>query len=153
MSTMEKSEGKGLNSAAFLVDALKHSTEVPDFIELTDDEKKYWPQFARARAAVDIRDMDYILIGKLARLECQIVNYSAIMDEQGVIITNPKGTPIQNPLMGIINQLQRVQLAIISSMGLNAGLSAAGPKAKAADKMKTINSVLEDDEDGLLAKP
>ena len=41
------------------------------------------------------------------------------LDAMGMMIENKRGTPIPNPLLSVIDTLERRQLAVIRSMSLN----------------------------------
>lgn len=90
---------------------------LPDGIELRSDlERTIWHQFSRARE--DWRDMDLILLAKIVRMEADIRNAQAELDEVGMMVENKRGTPIPNPLLSVIDTLERRQLAVIRSMSL-----------------------------------
>ena len=41
------------------------------------------------------------------------------LDAMGMMVENKRGTPIPNPLLSVIDTLERRQLAVIRSMSLN----------------------------------
>ncbi|NCX21276.1 MAG: hypothetical protein EBX06_13850 [Rhodobacteraceae bacterium] len=93
---------------------------LPDGIELRSDvERTIWHQFSRARAREDWRDMDLILLAKIVRMGADIRTAQAELDEVGMMVENKRGTPIPNPLLSVIDTLERRQLAVIRSMSLN----------------------------------
>jgi len=96
------------------------SVPVPDGIELrSDEEMVIWEQFTRARAREDWRDMDLLLLAKVVRMEADIRKHQEMLDRTGVLIKNKRETPIPNPLLAVIDTLERRQLAVIRSMSLN----------------------------------
>src|SRR6185436_2725564 len=106
--TAKTSRGQGLNSANYLVAlASDDPVEVPRHIELTEEEMRLWPQFASARARVDWREFDLILLSKVVKLEAEQRRVQAMLDKSGPIIKNPRGTPIPNPLLMIADSLAR----------------------------------------------
>jgi hypothetical protein len=84
-----------------------------------DDELLLWEQFSHARARSDWRDMDLILLAKVVKLEADIRKYQATLDSEGVMMENKRGTMVCNPLVSVIDTLERRQMAIIRSMSLN----------------------------------
>ena len=52
-------------------------------------------------------------------MEADIRNYQAQIELQGAIVENQRGTQIPNPLLTIIDTVERRQLAVIRSMSLN----------------------------------
>jgi len=145
-----------MNSAAGLMELAQvaddSAVEIPAGIELTDDEARLWPQFASARAHVDWRDFDLILLAKVVKLEANIRRYQAVLDKTGPIINNKRGTPIANPLFQIIDTLQRQQLAIIRTLSLNEQGDPRTLAARAAKSNKFAHA-FKGDADGLFARP
>jgi hypothetical protein len=126
--------------------------EIPPGINLTADEAALWPQFASARAREDWREFDLILLAKLCKIEANIRRYQEILDKSGPIISNKRGTPIDNPLFRVVDTLQRQQLAIIRCLSLaqQGDARTMGARAYAS---RTFNNALQDDEDVLFARP
>ena len=52
-------------------------------------------------------------------MEADIRTAQAELDEVGMMVENRRGTPIPNPLLSVIDTLERRQLAVIRSMSLN----------------------------------
>ena len=93
---------------------------LPDGISLrSEEEYVIWNQFTRARAREDWRDMDLILLAKVVRMEADIREHQSTLDRSGVLIQNKRGTLIPNPLLAVVDNLERRQLAVIRSMSLN----------------------------------
>ena len=94
--------------------------EMPEGVELrTEEEKTIWRQFTRARARDQWREFDLVLLAKVVRTEADIRRYQLMLDSSGPLIKNKRETLIENPLLRVIDTLQRQQLAIIRSMSLN----------------------------------
>jgi len=92
----------------------------PEGVELrSDEEQVIWDQFTRARAREDWRDLDLILLAKVVRMEADIRKHQHTLDQSGVLIKNKRGTPVANPLLAVIDTLERRQLAVVRSMSLN----------------------------------
>ena len=105
-------------SAAFAAGSFR--VDPPPGVELRNtDEQTIWDQFTRARAKSDWRDMDLILLAKVVRIEADLRKYQVSLDRSGPLIKNKRDTLIENPLLRVIDTLQRQQLAIIRSMSLN----------------------------------
>ena len=63
--------------------------------------------------------MDLLLLAKVVRMEADIRRHQETLDRSGVLIQNKRGTLIPNPLIAVIDTLERRQLAVIRSMSLN----------------------------------
>jgi hypothetical protein len=118
-----KNQLQGLNSVekiVQLVGELSEKIPLPEGVVLrNDDEVIIWGQFTRARAREGWRDFDLLLVAKAVRLEADIRKHQQSLDRTGIIVKNDRGTPIPNPLISIVDSLQRQQLAIIRSLSLN----------------------------------
>ena len=120
----------------------------------SDEERVIWAQFTRARTRADWRDMDLLLLAKVVRLEADIRQHQTALDASGVILENRRGTPIPNPLLAVIDTLERRQMAVIRSMSLNQTASdprtlngAANNEGKSSDLLRDMWA------SGLIAKP
>ena len=78
-----------------------------------------WHQFIRACVRSDWRDMDLILLAKIVKMEADIRAAQIELDAMGMMVENKRGIPIPNPLLSVIETLERRQLADIRSMSLN----------------------------------
>lgn len=150
---MSQKRGSDKNSVTAAVDAFAGamaSVPVPQGVELeSEDERTIWGQFTRARAREDWRDMDLILLSKVVKMEVEVRDYKAQLKSTGVMIENKRGTMVVNPLVSVIDTLERRQLAVIRSMSLNQ--MAADPRTlngkaknvtKAADALDDISALI-----------
>ena len=129
MSQKKRSDKNSVTAALGGFKGAIESVPLPQGVELrSDEEMVIWGQFTRARAREDWRDMDLLLLAKVVRMEADIRQHQAAVEEQGVIIENQRGTPIPNPLLAIIDTVERRQLAVIRSMSLNQQASSIEPR-------------------------
>jgi hypothetical protein len=93
---------------------------IPDGISFTTDEElMIWKQFSSVRSKDAWRDFDLVLLSKVVKMEVDLRKHQKTLDATGPIIQNKRGTFVENPLLRVIDTLQRQQLAIIRSMSLN----------------------------------
>lgn len=118
-----KKQQLGRNSSANvvrLVSELSEQVALPAGVILRNEaEMVIWQQFTRARARDGWRDFDLLIVAKAVRLEADIRKHQAALDEQGVTAVNDRGTQIVNPMLAVVDSLQRQQLALIRSLSLN----------------------------------
>ena len=120
MSQKRKSDSNSVTAAVEGFRGAIQSVPLPEGVVLrSDDEIVIWDQFTRARAREDWRDMDLILLAKVVRMEADIRKHQETLDRSGVLIQNKRGTLVPNPLIAVIDTLERRQLAVIRSMSLN----------------------------------
>jgi hypothetical protein len=131
------------------------SVPLPEGIELrTDLERVIWDQFSRARAREDWRDMDLLLLAKVVRMEADIRRHQETLDRSGVLIKNKRETLVANPLLAVIDTLERRQLAVIRSMSLNqthADPRTINATARTAVDARNVMASFEDED--LIAMP
>ena len=155
MSQKKRSDKNSVTAALGGFKGAMESVPVPQGVELRNEaEMVIWDQFTRARAREDWRDMDLILLAKVVRMEADIRKHQETLDRSGVLIQNKRGTLVANPLLAVIDTLERRQMAVIRSMSLNQ--MASDPRTinatgKAAGD--TANAMLYFEDDGLIAMP
>jgi len=152
---MAKIQRLGRNSVIAAVNAAAGVTKdvpLPEGVILRDEfELIIWRQFTHARVHEDWRDLDLVLLAKAVRVESDIRRHQIDLDRIGPIIKNQRGTPIPNPLITIIDTLQRQQLAIIRSLSL--AQTETDPRTKnAAGFAQTGFRALIDGTDDLIAR-
>ena len=98
--------------------------------------------------------MDLLLLAKVVRMEADIRQHQLTLDRSGVLIQNKRGTLVPNPLLSVVDTLERRQMAVIRSMSLNQ--MASDPRtingaAQAAGNARSAIAYFE--EEGLIAMP
>lgn len=123
---------------------------LPEGVTLaSDEERTLWRQFCHVRKAEDWRDFDLVLLAKVVHLEAELRRYQAVLDKSGALIKNDRGTLVENPLVRVIDTMQRQQLSVIRAMSLNASKSdlrtlndagrAASKRDRRMEDMDTLN--------------
>jgi hypothetical protein len=128
---------------------------VPDGVELeTEEEALIWRQFSKVRSMDAWRDFDLVLLSKVVKLEVSIRRHQSTLDKSGPLIKNKRETLVENPLLRVVDTLQRQQMAIIRSMSLNQTdqdprtLNATGEEAKRTSNLMKLNAF-----DSLISMP
>ena len=60
--------------------------------------------------------MELILLAKIVKMEADIRSAQVELDTVGMMVENKRGTQIANPLISVIDTLERRQLDVIRSM-------------------------------------
>lgn len=155
MSQKKRSDKNSVTAALGGFKGAMESVPIPQGVELRSDEELIiWDQFTRARAREDWRDMDLLLLAKVVRMEADIRKHQETLDRSGVLIQNKRGTLVANPLLAVIDTLERRQMAVIRSMSLNQQASDPrtinGAARTVGDARNTMQSFSDDD---LIAMP
>jgi hypothetical protein len=155
MTQKTRSDKNSVTAAVENFSGAMQSIPLPEGIELRSDlEVVIWDQFTRARAREDWRDMDLLLLAKVVRMEADIRRHQETLDRTGVLIKNKRETMVANPLLSVIDMLERRQLAVIRSMSLNqmhADPRTINGSAQNANSARTIMAAFE--EENLIAMP
>jgi len=155
MSQKKRSDKNSVTAALGGFKGAMESVPPPEGVQLrSDEEMVIWDQFTRARAREDWRDMDLLLLAKVVRMEADIRKHQSDVDVQGWIVENQRGTQIPNPLIAIIDTIERRQLAVVRSMSLNQQASDPRTLNASAKNIKSARSAIDDaSEGGLIALP
>ena len=155
MSQKKRSDKNSVTSALGGFKGAMEAVPLPEGVELrSEEERTIWGQFTRARAREDWRDMDLLLLAKVVRMEADIREYQSQVEMQGTIVENQRGTQIPNPLLAIIDTVERRQLAVIRSMSLNQQASDPRTLNGSAKNQSNARAAINDaSEGGLLAMP
>ena len=155
MSQKTRNDKNSVTAAVETFSGSLSSIQPPEGIELRSDlELVIWDQFTRARAREDWRDMDLILLAKVVRMEADIRRHQETLDRSGVLIKNKRETLVPNPLISVIDTLERRQLSVIRSMSLNqmhADPRTINATARQMDDARSIMASFEDED--LIAMP
>lgn len=144
-----KKQRLGINSTITLVKSIGTLSDTPiipvGVVLRSDAERTIWEQFTSTRAVGDWRDFDLLIVAKAVRLEADIRKHQLTLDAMGVTAVNDRGTVVMNPMVTVIDGMQRQQLALIRSLSINQQASDprtlnAGGTARLAHK-KTMNDV------------
>lgn len=154
MSQKKRTDKNSVTAALGGFKGAMDSVPLPQGVELRSDaEDVIWDQFTRARAREDWRDMDLLLLAKVVRMEADIRKHQKTLDKSGVLIQNKRGTLVANPLLSVIDTLERRQMAVIRSMSLNQMASDPRTINGAARATVDARNTLQSFEDDLIAMP
>ena len=155
MSQKRRSDKNSVTAALGGFQGAIDSVPLPEGVQLrSDEELVIWEQFTRARAREDWRDMDLILLAKVVRMEADIRKHQDTLDRSGVLIQNKRGTLVPNPLIAVVDTLERRQLAVIRSMSLNQMASDPRTINGAAKQQSTARGFIDElDGSDLIAMP
>jgi hypothetical protein len=131
------------------------SIPLPAGVVLRDEtEKVIWDQFCKARSRSAWRDFDLVILAKVVRLEADIRRHQETLDKSGPLIRNKRETLIENPLLRVVDTLQRQQLALIRSMSLTqTGNDPRTLNASSDNERDAVNALGNDSLESLLARP
>ena len=132
------------------VNAAKGPLECPAHVRLRLCDRPFWDGIVRARTRDEWTEADLVVGGQLARTQCDIEAESLILETEGTVLKNDRGTPVCNPRVMVLEQLARREMALMRTLRM--GGAAAGEarhvveRRKVAKQAETVRASLEEDE-------
>jgi hypothetical protein len=107
-----------------------------------------------SRARDEWSKNDFIVAAQLARCQADIETESEIVDSEGSVVTNARGTQVMNPRHSVLEQLARRELALMRALAMTA--SSAGKDKDKLEKSRQLQRKSENlrdelEDDSLLA--
>lgn len=104
------------NFVKALSDTALGPLEVPNHVRLRAEDMPFWEAIIRSRAREEWNDATLVVAAQLARCLNDIERESALLQEEGTVTTNDRGTPIQNPRNAVISELARREMAFMRTL-------------------------------------
>lgn len=114
--------------------------EPPSHIKLRESDLPFWEGIIRARARDEWTAATLVVAAQLARCQADIEKESALLDTEGSVVENQRGTPVMNPRHSVLEQMSRRELALMRSLQITA--AADGRKAD-VEKARSIQAQAE----------
>ena len=144
---------KRADSAAFRADAVKNAldgVQPPSHIALTADHMPFWHAITQARHKESWTEIDLTHAANLARTQYDIEKEQRLLEIEGSVIFNERGTPVKNPRCSILEDLTRraislsriLQVHALATVGESKESRGKNTKARAAQETARI---VEDD--------
>lgn len=99
-----------------MVDAAKGPPEVPEHVRLRDRDEPFWDGIIRSRARDEWTDSDLVVAAQLARCQADIEDESGVLEGEGSVVVNARGTQIVNPRVTVLEQLARREMALMRTL-------------------------------------
>lgn len=118
-----------------MLDAGSALPVVPGHVKVRPGDAPFLDGILRARARDEWTSPDLVVAMQLARCQADIEKEHAMLENEGSVIDNFKGTPIVNPRHAVLEQLSRRELALLRALQM-AG-SPRGDKRDVEQSRKT----------------
>lgn len=104
----------------------------------------------RARARDEWTEADLVVGAQLARTQADIEKQQEMLDGEGTVIENARGTPVMNPRVTVLEGLARREMALMRALRMG-GKVAGDPrdlqkKRSLERQSRGVREQLEDDE-------
>ena len=137
-----------------MVNAAAPEFEPPAHVRMRDKDRPFWSSIMSSRARDEWSKNDFIVAAQLARCQADIETESEIVDSEGSVVTNARGTQVMNPRHSVLEQLARRELALMRALAMTA--SSAGKDKDKLEKSRQLQRKSENlrdelEDDSLLA--
>lgn len=137
-----------------MVNAAAPEFEPPAHVRLREKDRPFWSSIMASRARDEWSKNDFIVAAQLARCQADIETESEIVDIEGSVVENARGTQIMNPRHSVLEQLARRELALMRALAMTA--SSAGKDKDKLEKSRQLQRKSSDlrnelEDDSLLA--
>jgi hypothetical protein len=106
-------------AAQAFIDAAKGLAEPPKHVTLRPQDRPYWDAIVANKPRDEWLEVQLVAAAQLARTQADLEEWSAQMErEEPVVFVAPNATPRPNPLLVVIEQATRRQLALMRALGL-----------------------------------
>jgi hypothetical protein len=143
------------DSAAAAIDAMVNASmplpDVPAHVRLEKKHLPFWGGIIRVRARSEWIETDLVVAAQLARCQYDIEKESELLESEGSVIENARGTSMMNPRHAVLEQLARREMALMRALriaGTAAGIDPrdlAKKRSLERESRATKEEMLEDD--------
>lgn len=156
MATKKQRLGKNSPISEYM--AVNHSLdwiEPPEGVDLRHDKDRLtWAQWSMSRLASDWTVSDLSQLGKVIKMEVDIREMWDQIHSEGIMLYDEdKDRKYENPILSTLCKVQKDQLSIIRSMGLNTPSTDPRTMAKAVENVRNHQAIAEKNKGSLLAQP
>ncbi len=95
----------------------------PEHVRLREGDKPFWTAIITSRARDEWSKTDFVVAAQLARCQADIEKESQMLEYEGSVIENARGTMVMNPRHSVLEQLARRELALMRSLCLTGVMS------------------------------
>ena len=113
-----------------MVNVMAPELEPPSHVRLPPESRQFWSGIMVSRARDEWSKNDLVIAAQLARCQYDIERESMLLDGEGSVLENARGTPVMNPRHSVLEQLARRELALMRSLAMTASLSNNKDRAK-----------------------
>ena len=147
------------NSAAMAVKAMVNASKgdllPPAHCNMRPGDGPFWQGIIHARARDEWTSSNLVVAAQLARVQHDIEREQQLLDSEGVVVVNDKGTQIANPRCVVLERMSSRQLALMRTLQMS-GVAVGDKrdqlgKRRIEDSARRAKKELEDEDESLLA--
>lgn len=138
-----------------MADAIKGPHQPPSHVAMREGDWPFWDAIMCARARDEWLAVDLVVAVQLARTQADIERESALLDQEGSMLENARGTMVMNPRVSVLEMLARREMAIMRSLRMAGPVARGDPRdeigrRKLEEQAKELRAELTEDADAEL---
>ena len=102
---------------------------VPSHTLLRPGDQAFWDGIILSRAHDEWTKADLVVAAQLARTQADIEKQQQLLDCEGAVIDNARGTPVMNPRVSVLEGLARREMALMRTLRMGRPLVMRGTRA------------------------
>ena len=150
MATKRNRSDSASSAVKAMLNAAKDVISVPAHVTLRPGDEVFWDGVVRARARDEWTETDLVVAAQLARCLHDIEKEQALMDVEGTVMPNDRGTMVVNPRVSVLEQFARREMALMRTLRMGGRAAGAArdeaPARKIERQSRKLREELEDDE-------
>ena len=133
-----------------MANAAKAIPQPPAHTALRPQDAPFWPGIYKAKSVDEWTDAHLVIGAQLARSMADLEAQQRMLDVEGTVLENARGTMVMNPRVTVLEGLARREMALMRALGLT-GKANVDPrdsqgKRKIEQQSRKLREELEDDE-------
>ena len=151
MATKKTHDSNSATSAVkAMVNAAKGIPKPPAHVKLRPQDEAFWPGVYKAKSVDEWTEAHLVIGAQLARAMADLEKQQELLDTEGTVIENARGTMVMNPRVSVLEGLARREMALMRALGLtgkaNVDPRDSAGKRKVEQQSRKLREELEDDE-------
>ena len=137
-----------------MVDAAKGVITPPAHVKLREGDEPFWEAVLCARARDEWGNADLVVAAQLARCLHDVEREQLLLDSEGTVVPNERGTPVVNPRVSVLEQYARREMALMRTLRMGGRIAGDARDESGRRKIERQSSAIRGElvADGLLAQ-
>ena len=153
MATKRNRSDSAASAVKAMINAAKGDLSPPIHVNLRDGDHVFWVCVVRARARDEWTEADLVVAAQLARCLHDIEKEQSLLDDEGTVIANDRGTMVVNPRVSVLEQFARREMALMRTLRMGGKVPGEDPRSQSGARKveRQSRNVKDEIKDELLA--
>ncbi|OXE36918.1 MAG: TerS protein [Phenylobacterium zucineum] len=149
MATRKTRTDSASGAVKAMINAAKPTHVAPVHCKMREKDAPFWAGVILSRAHDEWTQADLVVAAQLARTQADLEDQQELLDSEGTVVENARGTQIMNPRVTVLEGLARREMALMRTLrmgGKPAGDARdMGNTRKLEAQSRKLREELEDD--------